>query len=360
MLAPETWAFDPPASVLHLSEDTLDSSQKIGSLIRSHHFNHLVSVVLPDTPQVPQTILDTLSVDSEYYEIKNVSAEEFIKEDFIDAFVKQGHLTILSVGTRVDLNNCLAVTNSGHLVLSLDRESYQELGLEGKPIRSKQKDPQRYIVTLDLTAGHFRQGKKNYERAYSCLRDCLQTFDVVLSWEPHDDKVCPSSVASYLCGQGLQVEVCQPKFKQRRDFNVSVPSLGLANEDSDVEVMLEWLGMFCLDVASDSSEEGEFLNSYCYPNDTIECGQVAFLCWEGFFTPLQIINLFNSLSEYFKDRDDIPWVSLYVQGFADMPIGWESKPHTFNTDGDCSYSIIFKPKNDVILASLHSNTKMLK
>lgn len=63
-----------------------------------------------------------------------------------------------------------------------------------------------------------------------------------------DEQVCPSSIASYLCGRGLSVEVCKPKFKQRRDFNVPVPKLYPPNEECDVEEMLEWLGSFSLDV----------------------------------------------------------------------------------------------------------------
>lgn len=50
-----------------------------------------VSVVLPDTPQVPQPVLDALSFDNEYYKIKNVSAQEFVGKEFIDAFLNKGN-----------------------------------------------------------------------------------------------------------------------------------------------------------------------------------------------------------------------------------------------------------------------------
>lgn len=79
---------------------------------------------------------------------------------------------------------------------------------------------------------------------------------------------------------------------------------------------------------------------------------------------ISIISFFNILkfycSEYFKDRDGIPWVSLYVQGFADVPVSWHLQPHTFFADGDNNYVIILKPKDICISTSLHSNNKMLK
>lgn len=42
MLAPEVWAFDPPRNSLKVSEGSLDSCADIDSVVKRHHFNHLV------------------------------------------------------------------------------------------------------------------------------------------------------------------------------------------------------------------------------------------------------------------------------------------------------------------------------
>jgi ribonuclease P/MRP protein subunit RPP40 len=55
-----------------------------------------------------------------------------------------GHLTILSDGTNIDTDDCVALIPSGHLVLSLNRQTYQELGLEGKPSFFSRSKPNRY------------------------------------------------------------------------------------------------------------------------------------------------------------------------------------------------------------------------
>lgn len=65
-------------------------------------------------------------------------------------------------------------------------------------------------------------------------------------------------------------------------------------------------------------------------------------------------------SEYFLDRNEVPWVSLYVQGFADVPVAWSHRPHVFFTDGDNSFAVILKPKNAFISASHYSNNKLIK
>ncbi|KAK3922390.1 Ribonuclease P protein subunit p40 [Frankliniella fusca] len=145
MLAPEVWAFDPPASCLKVVQGTLESYKEVENVVKSHPANHFVSVVLPDTPQVPQGILEALSSDNEYYKVSEIRAHELVEKEFIDAFVKRGQITALSINSQVDLNNCLSLTPDGHLFLSLTKESYQVLGLEGKAIVSKAKDHQRYI-----------------------------------------------------------------------------------------------------------------------------------------------------------------------------------------------------------------------
>lgn len=43
-----------------------------------------------------------------------------------------GELTLLTIENKIDLDNSVAITPSGHLILSLLTEDFQKLGLEGK------------------------------------------------------------------------------------------------------------------------------------------------------------------------------------------------------------------------------------
>nr|CAD7445584.1 unnamed protein product [Timema bartmani] len=72
-------------------------------------------------------------------------------------------LTVLSENTSIDLDDCAALTPCGHLVLSLSRETYQKLGIEGKPSFFCAKSASRYglrnlyrmigLEVLDLGSG---------------------------------------------------------------------------------------------------------------------------------------------------------------------------------------------------------------
>jgi hypothetical protein len=55
-----------------------------------------------------------------------------------------GELTLLSDGTQIDIDDCIALTPTSHLILSLRAETYQELGLEGKASFFSKKNPTRF------------------------------------------------------------------------------------------------------------------------------------------------------------------------------------------------------------------------
>lgn len=44
-----------------------------------------------------------------------------------------GKVNVLSIENRLDTENLLAISPSGHLILSLVKEDFQQLGIEGKP-----------------------------------------------------------------------------------------------------------------------------------------------------------------------------------------------------------------------------------
>lgn len=90
----------------------------------------------------------------------------------------------------------------------------------------------------------------------------------------------------------------------------------------------------------------------------MELGQVQLLQWTGFFTREQIKYVYNVMREFVTKKQIVPWASLDVQGFADSPISWNCKEHTFNVDGDNSFTVVFPHDKQLILRkSISSNNK---
>lgn len=94
------------------------------------------------------------------------------------------------------------------------------------------------------------------------------------------------------------------------------------------------------------------------PSPFTEVGQVLYLQWTGFFTRKSMINLYNAVEKYVSIHDTLPWIALHIQGFLDSPVSWDLKEHTFYTDGDNSYTVVFRPNNHLIIRkSVNSNNK---
>ncbi|KAG5330519.1 RPP40 protein, partial [Acromyrmex charruanus] len=91
MLCPETWNFEPLphyTTILHLN--VMKNANAI-ELVKSHYFNHSISMVLPDTVTVPQNLHNCLSKDTDYYRINKLHVNDLLNIEFIEAFVKKAH-----------------------------------------------------------------------------------------------------------------------------------------------------------------------------------------------------------------------------------------------------------------------------
>lgn len=75
---------------------------------------------------------------------------------------------------------------SGVLLLHITKDLYQELGLVGQVSKFHSKTQMKYVVRVDLTAPHFQQGKKNFERVKWCLSERLNlSFNFLITWIPN-------------------------------------------------------------------------------------------------------------------------------------------------------------------------------
>ncbi|XP_025993576.1 ribonuclease P protein subunit p40 [Solenopsis invicta] len=363
MLCPETWNFQPPPH--HIFVDVVDfKKSNMLAVVKNHYFNHSISMVLPDTVTVPQSLHDCLSEDTDYYRINNLCVSDLLNIEFIEAFVKKGEINILTIENKIDLQNSICVTPTGQLVLFLLADDYQALGLEGKRSVFSHKLHTRYIVGIDLTNETFVPGKNNYERVRIALQKRLtQKFDVIVSWDPPDINKCPSSIAAWFHARNYNVCLCRQKFSRRAYYSLAIPTYeDECNDKNKTDAdFFEWLGVFSINGDLSISKEDDYANTYRCPSPSVQVGQVQYLQWTGFFTRRKIQQAYDALKKYVLSRNALPWVSLDIQGFADSPISFNLREHMFFTDGDNSYTIVFRPKGDaVVRRSLSSNNNKVK
>ncbi|XP_011056209.1 PREDICTED: ribonuclease P protein subunit p40-like isoform X2 [Acromyrmex echinatior] len=317
MLCPETWNFEPLphyTAILHL--DVMKNANAI-ALVKSHYFNHSISVVLPNTVTVPQNLHNCLSKDTDYYRINKLHVSDLLNIEFIEAFVKKGEINLLTLENKIDLENSICVTPTGYLILSLLTDDYQALGLEGKPSVFSHKSHTRYNISM-----------------------------------------CPSSIAAWFYARNYNVCLCCQKFSQKIKYSLTIPTYEDTCNNTDID-FFEWLGVFSIDGDLSTKREDNYANTYQCPSPSIHVKQVQYLQWTGFFTRQKIQEVYNVLKQYILSRDSLPWISLDIQGFADSAISFDLKEHTFLTDGDNSYTIVFHPKGKVVIRrNLSSNSKI--
>lgn len=135
---------------------------------------------------------DVIEEDDEQLEEPEAKGENETEKD--EAKNEEGFYA-LSIGDRIDQHNACCILPTGKMILSVDKDTYEQLGLTGKKSafssrlkanrfskclsaftctlrqphtlhRSYQKD-----ITIDLTAPSFKPGKKNYDRVRWCLTD---------------------------------------------------------------------------------------------------------------------------------------------------------------------------------------------
>ncbi|KAL1124087.1 hypothetical protein AAG570_001857 [Ranatra chinensis] len=297
-------------------------------------------MLFPNKMQAPPTFSKLMLQDSQYYMLLSVPVVYFVSTTFIDAFVKTGEVTALSVKTNLDTDNCVALTPSGHLVLSLAREEFQRLGIDKGPAVNILPGCDFTQIHLDLKKECFTPGKNNYERVKKQLSLATTlSFDFLLSWEPKDERICPSSIAAYFDSLGVGVKECTPKEIRRNEYNIKVPPFSSSHDE-----LLEWFGATCLGIkgVTDNTTE-QYLSTYTDPEEGEEVGQAAFVQWTGFFTTKRISHLFSELNFYRQYRDGLFWIGMHIQGFDDAPVTWGLQPHHYYISGENSYTYFLDP-----------------
>lgn len=141
----------------------------------------------------------------------------------------------------------------------------------------------------------------------------------------------------------------------------SVCSFAFQNNFSWCSVRLKEYDNDRRNIFRSAKKKDDYANTYQCPSPSIQVGQVQYLQWTGFFTRRKLQEAYDTLKQYALSRNTLPWVSLDVQGFADSPISFDLKEHMFFTDGDNSYTIVFRSKGEaVIRRSLSSNNNKVK
>ncbi|KAJ8911511.1 hypothetical protein NQ315_014436, partial [Exocentrus adspersus] len=144
MLCPEVWHFNEPRSEFKLRSISSEHNLLSDTNINTFYFNHLVSVTVPDSLRIPEALTEKLTLDCDYYMIYDLNPSDLLNTSFLKFFVKSGDLMLLSINTRIDCDNCIGIIPTGQLVLSVNKATFQRLGIEGGISKTTKKGKDKY------------------------------------------------------------------------------------------------------------------------------------------------------------------------------------------------------------------------
>ncbi|KAF6111179.1 ribonuclease P/MRP subunit p40 [Phyllostomus discolor] len=275
-------------------------------LVETHYHNYRVSFLIPECGILPKELKNLVTETGPYYFVKNLPLHELITQEFINTFVKKGSCCALTYNTNIDEDNTVALLPNGKLILSLDKDTYEETGLQGHPSRYS--------------------GRK------------IMKFSME-----------ESTMMSYFSNYGIQEH--QPKIAVSMVTDLQCPVLQSSELRGKLEVacsareLFDWLGAVFSN-ADLNNEPSNFISTYCCPQPSTLMAKASLCTITGFILPEKICLLLEQLCHYFNEPKLAPWVTLTVQGFADSPVSWRENEHGFQKGGEHLYNFVIFNNQD--------------
>ncbi|KAM7399933.1 hypothetical protein PAMA_004560 [Pampus argenteus] len=312
----------------------LEEKNRLIAQAQEHHLNYKVSVLLPECSSAPSHLDEVLKSFSTFYLIKNLPLYELLGKEFLEAAVYQGSVYGLSYRSRIDEENCIALTANGRLSLSLDKDSYELLGVEGKPLRCTHRTSNRF-VSVNLTDSSMAPGGRGYQRLLAGLTSCVQLrTDFLLSHHPGSGAALQSLLSRYDWSEH------SPEVSSRSMTHLSCPTLLTSDlQTCDPHSFLEWLGAMDADVSCENLSSS-FLSSLVCPEPMTAVSQLLSISISGLLLPQDIQRLIQELRCYLEQSRLASWVVLTVHGFIDSPVSWSDSEHHVLTGGENFYTLL--------------------
>ncbi|XP_026168917.1 ribonuclease P protein subunit p40 [Mastacembelus armatus] len=308
----------------------LDDKNRVSSQVEQLHFNYKVSVLLPECSSAPAHLDSVLNSFSSFYLIRNLPIHELLDKQFLETAVYQGSVYGLSYRTRIDEDNCVALMPNGRLSLSLDKDSYQLLGVEGKPSRFSNRTNSRYVISIDLTDNSMAPGGRGYLRLLTGLMSRLHlTTDFLLSHHPGGGASLQPLLSRYDWSEH------RPELHSHALTHLSCPEL----QSCDPHSFLEWLGAVDADISCENSSIS-FLSSLVCPEPKTTLSRVLRVSICGLLLPQDVHRLIQEIRCYLEQPQLESWLSLTVHGFVDSPVSWGGREHGVLRGGENFYTLL--------------------
>lgn len=260
--------------------------------------SHSADLILPR--EIYELVQQRIEAMTGQYARVHMKLAEILEPEFLDGYIKQGNIAMLSEG-RPLVDNFFELYE-GILKMELDRPTYERCGLQGTPIEDggKKHQKQRWVVRYDLRSPNMMPGKKGFSRLELA---CKNVLDRSLTWLFYNFN--PSSSESLAEGKE-PISKHAPWIHKIEPVatvmdNTLVPRLHSVNlqklyEEEESMNLLEYLHL--LSLKSPRVNAGDRIDPYLSRYEVPDFGSgimprdIVCVRWKGFIPPAFIRQLF--------------------------------------------------------------------
>ncbi|KAL6103656.1 rpp40 [Pungitius sinensis] len=312
----------------------LDDKNRLSSQVEQLHFNYKVSMLLPECSSTPSHLEAVLNSINSFYLIRDLPIHELLDQHFLESAVHQGRVSGLSYRTRIDEDNCVALLPSGRLSLSLDKDSFELLGVEGKPSRFNHRTNSRFVVSVDLTDSSMAPGGRGYQRVVTGLRSRLKLkTDFLLSHDPGGGASLQALLSRYDWSEH------RPEIRSHTLTDLTCPLLTSDLQSCDPHCLLEWLGAVDGHISCENLSSS-FLSSLVCPEPKTTASRARSVSVQGLLRPQDVHRLIQQIRWHLEQPQVASWASVTVHGFVDSPVSWSGEEHGVLRGGENFYSLL--------------------
>lgn len=280
----------------YLDPKNLSTKKQPFSSINKQKYSHNLSVILPEElwTLVEAQLQSNVALGRPQYARVHMKLEEILASEFLDTYVQQGNIMMLSEG-RPLVDNRFQLYE-GTLRLELDKQTYERCGLQGMPIEDggTKHQKQRWIVEINLRfEGMKRPGQKRFAKL---IWACKNVLNQSLTWlfynfnAPYSEALTDKK--EVISEHAPWVYTMKPIVTKLRDVagpRLPASSTSSIQADDDALSLLEYIHM--LEIHSPRVEENDHTDPHLARYEVPDLGEgivplrLIEARWTGFIPP---------------------------------------------------------------------------
>jgi len=248
-----------------------------------------------------RNIINVLQEDTEFYSVSDFSPAVLFNKEFLHNFVQSGSLFMVNKHKNTQcgyVEECIYLSNKNlNLTLNSRVSALDELSQK----RYSTKDClHHYQLNLETIF----QKVTNKLSAELTEALCDVRMNVMVTWSHPDTGVCPSSIASYLCDYGFQVqEECCKVLSEEVD-RTRVPDDDDYDTNNFYDEIATWLGEVAMGIEPRLGSESD------HDSDMEASIPISTVKGNGMFSSRTMLHLSNQCSSIFSCSTTIPWICV--------------------------------------------------